>query len=116
MIGIIGAFIVLTISSIYWLTKTHSEPIITVGKIINKYEIKGTAEALSYSDFGGYAVLNIPDSFKISVLMENGDNILFKISKEKYDVLEIYDSVKVIEYSQIRKVVEKYSSAQGAFG
>ena len=109
MIAIIGAIIVLTISLIYWLAKPYSEPIVTKGKIIDKYEVTGSADELSLSDFGGFAVYNIPDSFNILVLMENGNKTSFKISNEKYDTLEIHDSVKVTEYSQIRKVVEKNS-------
>ena len=109
MVAIIGTIIILTISLIYWLTKPYSEPIVTVGKIIDKYEVTGSADELSLSDFGGFVVYNVPDSFNILVLMENGDKNSFKISKEKYDTLEIEDFVKVMEYSQMRKVVEKNS-------
>ena len=112
MIGIIGATIVLAISLIYWLTKPYSEPIVTKGKIIEKYEIKGSAHVLSLSNFGGFTIYNIPDSFNILALMENGDKSLFKVSKDKYDVLEIDDSIKFIEYSQIRKMLEKNSRAR----
>ena len=107
LIGIIGASIVLAIILIYWITKPYSEPIITVGKIIDKYEIKGSDEEVYLSSFGGVTFYTIPDSFNVLVLIENGDKTVFRVSKEKYDVWEIDDSVNVTEYSQIKRVVEK---------
>ena len=107
LIGIIGASIVLAIILIYWLKRPYSKPVVKVGKIIDKYEIKGSTEASSLSNFGGFTFYTIPDSFNILVLMENGDKTTFRISKEKYDLFEIDDSVKVTEYSRIRRVVEK---------
>jgi len=107
MIGIIVALTALTISLTYWLAKPYSEPIVTKGKIIDKYEVKGSADSLSLTNLGEFTVYYIPDSFNILVLMENGDKITFQISREKYDTLEIDDSVKVTEYSQIKKLVEK---------
>ena len=109
MVAIIVAIIILTFSLAYWLAKPYPEPIVKEGKIIDKYEVKGRADALSLSDFGGFTRYNILDSFNILVLMKNRDKNSFQISKEKYDTLEIGDSVKVTEYSQIRKVVEKNS-------
>jgi len=84
------------------LTRPYSEPIVTVGKIIDKYEIKGSDNELRLSNFGGCTFYYIPDSLNFLVFMENGDKNSFRISKEKYDVLEIDDSVKVIEYSQVK--------------
>ena len=107
MIGIIVAITALTISLIYWLIKPYPEPIVTKGKIIDKYEVKGRTSASSLTNLGDFTVYYIPDSFNIMVLMENGDKTAFQISREKYDTLEIDDSVKVTEYSQIKKLVEK---------
>ena len=109
--AIIGAIIVLIISLVYRLSKPYSEPIVTEGKIVDKYEITASANELSLIDYGGY--YNMPHTFLIRVLMENGDKTSFRISQEKYDVFEIDDSVKVIEYSQLKRVVEKNLDARG---
>ena len=106
LICIIGASIVLAIILIYWLRRPYSEPVVKVGKIIDKYEIKGSIEASSLSNFGGFTCYSIPDSFNILILMEKGDKTVFRVPKEKYDVWEIDDSVKVTEYSRIKRVVE----------
>ena len=107
LIGITGASIVLAISLIYWLKRPYSEPVVKVGKIIDKYEIKGSDKEVYLNSFGGFTFYTIPDSFNILVHMENGGKTVFRVSKEKYDAWEIDDSVKVTEYSKIKRVVEK---------
>ena len=107
LIGIIGASIVLAIILIYWLKRPYSKPVVKVGKIIDKYEIKGSDKEVYLSSFGGFTFYTIPNSFNILVLMKNGDKTVFRISKEEYDLWEIDDSVKVTEYSKIKRVVEK---------
>ena len=99
-IGIIGA-----ISLIYGRTRPYSEPIITVGKTIDKYETKGSNNEIRLSNFGCCTFYYIPDSFNLLVFMENGDKNSFRISKEKYDVLEIDDSARALTTSCSRPAV-----------
>ena len=111
MVGFLGLIVVSAISLIYWLIRPYSEPVVKEGKIVDKYEIKGNVEALTLSGFGEFRQYIIPDSFNILVLMENRDKTTFRISKEKYDALEVGDSVTVTEYSQVKRMVEKNSGA-----
>jgi len=105
LVALIGAITVSIIILVYRITRPYPEPIVTKGKIVDKYEIDAGATEVSYSDYGGYYV--IPHTFHILVLMENGDKNSFRISNKQYDGFEIDDSVKVIEYSLIKRVVEK---------
>ena len=104
LLAIVGAISVSVILLVYRLTRPYPEPIVTEGKIVDKYEIAAGATELSLRDYGGYYI--IPQSFHILVLMEEGDKNSFRVSAEKYDDFEIGDSVKVIEYSHLKRVVE----------
>ena len=90
-----------------FLMRPYPEPIVTDGKIVDKYtlpEIKCYAVPFP----GGYTSMPvIIQSPYIVILSEKGCETKMQVGKEKYDSLDVDDPVEIVEYSRIKTIVEK---------
>ncbi len=105
----VGIICVLIISYGLYLMKPYPEPIITEGKIVDKYTLP---EVKCYSIVfqGGHTSIPVDiETLHIVILSEKGCEIKIQVGVEKYNSLEIDDPVEITEYSRTKTIVEKRS-------
>lgn len=101
----VGIICVLIISCGLFLMKPYSEPIVTAGKIVEKYTLE-EVKCYSGAFWGGSMPVTV-QTLHIVILSEKGGKTKIQIGKEKYDSLEVDDPVEITECSRIKKIVEK---------
>jgi len=94
------------LSYVLFLMRPYSEPIVTEGKIVEKYMFPDDVIYHSATYPGGPVLMSIP-TFYIVILSEKGYKTKIRVKEEKYSSLEIDDPVETTEYSLTKTIVEK---------
>ena len=102
-----GIICVSIISYGLFLIKPYPEPIITEGKIVEKYTLDEVKCFTAAFPSGSTSMPVTVQTLLIAILTEKECKTKIRVEKEKYDSLEIDDPVEITEYSRIKKMVEK---------
>ena len=84
--------------------KPYSEPIVTEGKIVEKYTFPDDS---IYHTLTFWRLPIIIPQFYIVTLSEKGYRTKISVGEKKYSSLEVDDSVEITEHSRLKKTVEK---------
>jgi len=104
----VGIICVLIIGYGLFLMKPYPEPIVTKGKIVDKYTLPEVKCYTVIFPSGGYTSMLVDiESLHIVILSEKGCKTKIRVGEEKYNSLEIDDLVKIMEYSRTKTIVEK---------
>jgi len=104
---LLGIICVFTISYALFLIRPYSKPIVTKGKIVDKYTISETKYCNAPFPGGSTSMPAIIQTFRIVILSEKGCETRMRVEEKKYNALELGDPVEITEYSRIKRTVEK---------